>query len=328
MNQLTLQILNRLRASSSFLSGGELCREYGMTRTAVWKHISQLRENGYTIEAVSGKGYRLNGSPDLPVSQEIEPLLRTDRFGRNLVFHEEVDSTNVQAKILARQGAPEGSVFVADCQTGGRGRMGRVWVSPPGANLYFSVILRPSVPPVRLSQIPLLAAAAIHRAFGASVEGVASMIKWPNDILIGGRKVCGILCEMETEPDMTHFVIVGIGINVNLQDIPGEIEAVATSLFLESGYEHSRSDILSSILNHFEPLYEEWLEAEDLRDFLPYLERYAWLKNRDVKVEHYKNTLAGRVQGMSRTGELLLEEKDGTVIAVSSGEARLCKGSL
>ena len=325
MNQLTSQILNRLRSSEGFLSGGELCREFGMTRSAVWKHISQLRKNGYTIEAVSGRGYRLNGSPGIPVSEEVAPHLTTESFGRNLVFHEKVDSTNLQAKSLARQGAPEGSVVVADSQTGGRGRMGKGWVSPPGTNLYFSVILRPPVPPVRLSQIPLLAAAAIHRAVSSMVEGASATIKWPNDILIGGRKVCGILCEMETEPDMTHFVIAGIGINVNLRNVPEEIEKIATSLFLESGREHSRPVILSAILNCFEPLYKEWLEADDLRDFLPYLERHAWLKDREVTVDNYKGTLAGRVLGISRIGELLLETEDGLVHRITSGEAHIRK---
>lgn len=327
MNQLTAKILNRLRASDGFLSGGELCREFGMTRSAVWKHISRLREKGYTIEAVSGRGYRLESAPGIPVSEEVLPLLTTDRFGRNLMFHEEADSTNLRAKILARQGATEGSVIVADSQSGGRGRMGREWVSPPGANLYFSVILRPSVPPVRFPQIPLLAAAAIHQALDASVEGVSPMIKWPNDILIQGRKVCGILCEMESEPDMTHFVIAGIGINVNLRDIPEEIEEIATSLLLESGIEYSRPGILGAILNRFEPLYEEWLEAEDLHAVLDYLEQHAWLKDREVKVEHHGGNLAGRVRGIGRTGELLLESTDGKVHAVSSGEARLCKGT-
>ncbi|MCW8795572.1 MAG: biotin--[acetyl-CoA-carboxylase] ligase [Chlorobium sp.] len=326
MNQQTADILQRLRASESFLSGGELCRDFGMTRSAVWKHISRLREAGYSIEAVSGRGYRLHSSPDIPVSEEVSPRLTTTRFGRNFLFHEEVDSTNMQAKILARQGASEGSVLVADCQTGGRGRMGREWVSPPGSNLYFSLVLRPPVPPTRLSQIPLLAAAAIHRALVGSVDGVSSAIKWPNDILIDGRKVCGILCEMETEPDMTHFVIVGIGVNVNLREIPGEIEGIATSLFLESGTEYSRPDILSSILNSFETIYDTWLEGDDLEAVLPYLERYAWLKDREVKVEQYKSTLEGRVRGLSRTGELLLESQDGSMHAISSGEARLRKG--
>lgn len=325
MNQLTAKILNRLRTSDGFLSGGALCGEFGMTRSAVWKHISRLRKSGYIIEAVSGRGYRLNGSPGIPVSEEVEPLLTTNRFGRNLLFREETDSTNMQAKILARQGGPEGSVLVADCQTGGRGRMGRTWVSPPGTNLYFSVILRPRVPPLRLSQIPLLVVSAIHQALDSEVEGVSAMIKWPNDILVKGRKVCGILCEMETEPDMTHFVVVGIGINVNLQDIPKEIEEIATSLFLEAGRKYSRPDILSAILNRFELLYEEWLEADDLRGFLPYLERHAWLKDKMVEVEHYNGTFAGYVRGLSRTGELLLEAEDGKVHVISSGEAHIRK---
>ncbi len=325
MNTLTANILNRLRTSDGYLSGGELCREFGMTRSAVWKHISQLRNQGYTIEAVTGRGYRLDGGPCIPVPEEVSPLLTTKRFGRNLVFHEEVDSTNLQAKILARQGAAEGSVIAADTQTGGRGRMGREWVSPPGVNLYFSIILRPSVPPMRFPQIPLLAAAAIHQALDTAVGRLGLMIKWPNDILVKGRKFCGILCEMESEPDMTHFVIVGVGININLRDIPERIKETATSLFLESGREYCRPDILAAILNRFEPPYEKWLEAEDLSGLLPYLERHSWLKDRPVRVEHHNENLTGRVRGISRTGELMLEAEDGKMHALSSGEAHIRK---
>lgn len=325
MSTLTSDILDRLRGADGFLSGGELCSEMGITRSAVWKHISLLRKKGYSIEAVSGRGYRLSGSPGLPVPEEIQPFLSTARFGRTMEYHEMLESTNQRAKTLAREGAAEGCVVIADSQTGGRGRMGREWMSPPASNLYFSVILRPPVPPLRLSQIPLLTAAAIHRTVEAMVDNASAMVKWPNDILIDGRKVCGILCEMETEPDMAHFVIAGIGINVNLREIPADLEGIATSLRIESGNEWSRPEILAALLNCFEPMYDEWLEAEDLGDLLPYLDRYAWLKGREVSVERYKGSVSGKVTGLGRSGELLLMDDDGTEHAITSGEATIRK---
>ncbi len=325
MNQRTTTLLHRLQEAEGFLSGGALCRELGITRSAVWKHIAWLREKGYTIEAVPGKGYRLEKSPGIPMAEEVAPLLDTARFGRNFLFYEKLGSTNQQAKIMARQGAAEGSVVVADCQACGRGRMGREWLSPPGTNLYFSVILRPPVQPTRFAQIPLLAAAVVHQALLhiTSADGLRLSIKWPNDILIDNRKVCGILCEMESEPDMTHFVVAGIGINVNLRDIPEAIDGIATSLFLESGVLHSRPKILSTILNRFEPLYEEWLQAGDLGALYIYLEQHAWLKDREITVETYHGSLAGRVRGISRTGELLLETEDGHMHRIVSGEAHV-----
>ncbi len=325
MNRLTAQILDRLHASDGFLSGGELCREFGMTRSAVWKHVSQLREMGYTIKAVSGRGYRLAESPGIPVAAEVSPRLSTERFGRSLVFHGSTDSTNRQAKALARQGAGEGCVVVADLQTGGRGRMRREWVSPAGVNLYFSVVLRPSVSPVLLPQIPLLAAAAVHQALKAAADGLDASIKWPNDIMAGGRKLCGILCEMDSEPDLAHFVVTGIGVNVNLRDIPEDIQDIATSLALETGREFSRAALLASILNRFEPLYDEWLRTGDLEPLLPYLEEHSWLNGREITVEGYNGSLGGTVTGLGRTGELLLRDGDGKVHTVSSGEATIRK---
>lgn len=328
MNKLTSDILDRLRGADGFLSGGELCSELGITRSAVWKHISLLRKTGYSIEAVSGRGYRYNRSTGLPVPEEVMPLLSTARLGRTIEFHEMLESTNQRAKTLARDGALEGCVIIADSQKSGRGRMGRQWISPPGANLYFSIILRPPVPPLRLSQIPLLAAAAIHRTLDAMVDGVSAMVKWPNDILIGGRKVCGILCEMETEADLAHFVIAGIGINVNMHEIPGDIEGIATSMSIESGNELSRPEILADILNHFEPIYDEWLVKEDLGDFLPYLERYAWLKGKAVSVERYNGRVTGMVTGLGCSGELLLTDDDGKAHSITSGEATIRKEAL
>lgn len=323
MNDVTAKILNRLTTAGNFLSGEELCREFAVTRSAVWKHICLLRSEGYHVDAVTGRGYRLSGLTGRPVEAEVHPFLTGRRFGRDIVYHPVTASTNSLAKARAVEGAPEGSLVAADSQTGGRGRMGRSWVSPPGVNLYFSLILRPAVPSVRVPQLTLLVAAAIHQALSSLASGLVAMIKWPNDILANGRKLCGVLCEMQSEPDCTHFVVVGIGINVNQSEFPSDLQERATSLFLENGQLYSRPEILASVLNHFEPLYDAWLSEDDLGFILPYLEEHSLLQSREVTIDQLKRSMSGTVRGISRTGELKLERAEGETILVSSGEAHL-----
>jgi len=323
MSDSAARILEELVQNRGFCSGEELSGALGISRSAVWKHISQLRRDGYGIEAVKGKGYRLQVSPGYPDALETGRFLHTSTLGCRIEHHRSVMSTNAQARKLAREGAPEGLVVTADAQTGGRGRMQRVWHSPPGVNLYFSIVLRPPVPPRVVPQIPLLAAAALHTALASVAGGVDLRIKWPNDILAGGRKLCGVLCEMESEADMTHVVIVGIGVNVNLRDLPPEIEGLATSLLLEAGYEFSRPELLALILNDFEPLYRRWLEVRDLSPVLGYLEEHSWLRGKQVEVDQYGRRLKGVAAGISPTGELLLDMPDGSQTMVSSGETHL-----
>ncbi len=323
MNELSSRILCRLTAADDFLSGEDLSVELGVTRSAVWKHVDLLRKEGYQIEAVTGRGYRLTGLTGRPVEAEVAPFLTGGRFGRKLSYHEATLSTNILAKALAAEGAPEGSVVVADCQSGGRGRMGRTWVSPPGVNLYFSLILRPKLPSFRVPQLTLLVAAAIHRALSALVPEIEVKIKWPNDLLLNGRKVCGVLCEMQSEPDLAHFVVVGIGLNVNQQDVPPELQGRATSLFLESNRLFSRPELLATVLNHLEPLYDAWLGEEDLSFILPYLEEHSLLHQKEVAIDQLNRTVRGRVSGIGRSGELKLEQEDGQTCLISSGEAHL-----
>lgn len=323
MNPVTGRILQKLVSASGFVSGGDLCQELEMTRSAVWKHIVLLRDAGYDIEAVSGRGYRLAALTGAPVAEEVVPLLTTSSIGRNFVFLESSESTNLHARALAREGAPEGTVVVADTQTGGRGRMRRTWVSPPGVNLYCSIVLRPPVPSVRIPEIPLIAAVAIHGALGESSSDLKLFIKWPNDILSRGHKLCGILCEMESEPDFTHFVVVGFGVNVNLDPVPDELQGIASSIAIETGRPASRAGILAAVLNRFEQLYHEWLTRSDLGFLLPYLDEHAWLKEREVRIEQYDRILEGTVAGLTPQGQLLLKREDGTVTTVTSGEAHL-----
>ena len=323
MNPVAATILRRLVGDGGFVSGGDLCGELQISRSAVWKHIAALRKAGYAIEAVSGKGYRLESLTGAPVVEEVSPLLDTTSFGRNFIYLESADSTNLRARALARDGAAEGTVVVADSQTGGRGRMRRAWVSPPGVNLYCSIVLRPPLPSVRVPEIPLVAAAAIHEAVAAECPGLTAFVKWPNDIIVAGRKLCGILCEMESEPDCTHFVVAGFGVNVNLDPVPEELREIATSIAIETGQQKSRAQLLAAVLNRFERLYREWLEKEDLSFILPYLEAHAWLKGRELKIEQFNKVLTGTEAGLSPQGHLLLRTADGAILPVTSGKAHL-----
>ncbi|NTU58588.1 MAG: biotin--[acetyl-CoA-carboxylase] ligase [Chlorobiaceae bacterium] len=323
MNPVAGTILKRLVDEGGFVSGGDLCRELQMSRSAVWKHIAALRSAGYAIEAVSGRGYRLDGLTGSPVPEEVVPLLTTTAFGRSFIYLDTVDSTNLKARALAREGAAEGTVVVADAQTGGRGRMRRAWVSPAGVNLYCSIVLRPPVPSFRVPEIPLVAAAAIHGALENECTGLKSFIKWPNDIVTGGRKLCGILCEMESEPDFTHFVVVGFGLNVNLELVPEELQGIASSIAMETGRSESRARLLAAVLNRFEQLYREWALQDDLGFLLPCLEGSAWLKGKELRIEQFDKILTGVEAGLTPQGQLLLRAEDGTVMAVSSGEAHL-----
>lgn len=323
MNALTSGILSRLHASQGYISGEALCREFGITRSAVWKHIGQLRDAGCRIDAVTGSGYRLEALSGTPAAGEVSLFLETRHAGRVFHYHKQTDSTNHLARKLAADGAPEGTVVVADTQSAGRGRFGRIWVSPAGENLYFSLILRPRVPSFRIPQLTLLAAAAIHRAIRDACPSLRSGIKWPNDILAGGRKLCGVLCEMQSDNDSAHFVVAGIGINVNQKDFSGELQEKATSLFLETGAPVCRPELLAGVLNRFEELYQQWLQEDDLGFIRAEIEKHSLLLGRAVVIDRQPHRQEGIVTGITSGGELLLLSAEGNEVKIASGEASL-----
>jgi BirA family biotin operon repressor/biotin-[acetyl-CoA-carboxylase] ligase len=256
--------------------------------------------------------------------QEVSASLDTESFGRNLEYLETVDSTNRVAAERAVAGAPEGTAVVAEMQLSGRGRRGRPWISPPGANLYFSIVLRPRVAPVRIGQIPLVGAVALHRALSSFAPAASIFIKWPNDILAaGGGKLAGILCEAGVEADLVRHAVVGIGINVNGRTFPPELAGIATSLAKESGTEHSRPLLLAAVLNAFERDYRRWLDGSDLSGFLAYLQEHSALRGRMVAVEGPGGRCVGRVEGISPDGELLLRDESGRAMKVCSGDVRV-----
>jgi len=317
MNATSQGILGMLREGRVWVSGEDIGARFGISRSAVSKHIGLLRDNGYEIESSPRRGYLFQRAPDTPNAAEVAPRLTTRFVGRTLMYFPDVDSTNSVAAEQARAGVSEGTTITADHQSAGRGRLRREWFSPPGDNLYVSIVLRPTVPPWRVGQLPLVAGVALLKALDAHWPDLGALVKWPNDILVEGRKLCGILCESEAETDVVHHVIVGIGLNLNTRVFPAELRDVATSLRIETGDEVSRPALLAEVLNAFEPAYERWHRADDLAPFLPVLTNRGAMTNRQVVVKNVRGDVCGRVTGISADGGLLLETGDGPVTVVS-----------
>lgn len=313
------EIIRLLKECDGYLSGQELCDRLHVSRTAVWKVIKQLQEEGYQIEAVRNKGYHLVESADVLTEAELRSCMEGYRMGGCVRFHEKTDSTNIQAKHLAEAGAGEGTLVVAECQMAGKGRRGRSWVSPPGSGIWMSFILRPDLEPSCASMITLVAAMAVSGGIEEAC-GLKSQIKWPNDVIIDGKKICGILTEMSTELEMIQYVVVGIGINVNTAQFPEEISKTATSLYIESGKSWKRSNIIACIMKRMEEYYDKFLQTSDLSALKKEYESKLANLGREVTVLDPKGEYRGLCKGIDQNGELLVEREDGTVSQVISGE--------
>lgn len=313
------EILAWLRESDKFVSGQELCNRFGVSRTAVWKVINQLKKEGYHIEAVQNKGYHMVSSPDVLSKYELESRLATNWLGKEIVYKEITKSTNSDVRRMAEDGADNGLLVVADSQTQGKGRRGRTWESPKGENLYFSMLLKPDFAPDKASMLTLVAAYSVARVIREKT-GLDAKIKWPNDIVVGKKKVCGILTEMNMERDYIHHIVVGIGINVNAQKIPLEIQEMATSLKLEKGELVSRANLLSDILLQFEKDYLSFLAAEDLQPFVDEYNQMLVNKGSLVKVLDPKGEFSGIAGGIDKEGMLIVFKEDGQIEKVYAGE--------
>ena len=318
------KILTFLRDRKDYVSGQELCDFFGVSRTAVWKAIHKLQEEGYQIEAVTNRGYLLieKEQPEFFGATEIESRLHTKWLGTPLHFYPETDSTNVRAKLAAEEGEKSGALFVADKQTAGRGRRGRSWESPAGGNLYFTLLLRPEILPDRASMLTLVAAMALTKSlkeFLPEEEKQKVGIKWPNDVVLGGRKVCGILTEMSTEPEHIHYVVIGIGVNTGKQEWPEELADKATSLEESLGYKVNRSLLLSRFLGEFEKAYETFLGTEDMSLLKEEYDEMLVNRERTVRVLDPKGEYEGLAKGINSRGELLVETQ-GEVREVYAGE--------
>ncbi len=305
------KIIELLRqANGGFVSGEEIAQRLGVSRTAVWKRIQALRECGYDIDSHSRSGYAIREAPDLLLPQEIQPLLKTKLIGRNLVHFDLTPSSNEEAKKLAAQGAADGTVVVAEEQGAGKGRLARGWFSPRQKGIWFSLILRPVFLPQEAPKCTLLAAVAIVRAVRAI--GVEAGIKWPNDVLYNGRKFVGILTEMNAEMERIHYIVIGTGINVNLEpsDFPPEVRDIATSLSMIKGEKVSRAKLFASILTAMEDLYLNALE-NGFGEVFDEWRRYSVTLGQEVNVIGVNETFAGTAVDIDEDGALLLDTADG-----------------
>jgi BirA family biotin operon repressor/biotin-[acetyl-CoA-carboxylase] ligase len=311
-------------AGNSFVSGAVISRELNVSRTAVWKYINALRDAGYRIEAVPSRGYQLISTPDILSENEIRERLHTTVIGRHLVCLSETSSTNADAFRLAESGAEEGTVVVADAQSGGKGRMGRIWSSPSGVNLYCSVVLRPDVKPYEAPQLTFLSAVAVARAIELTTA-LRPEIKWPNDVLIDGAKIAGLLNEMSAETDCINFVILGIGVNLNMTaaQFPNDLRTPASSLLLEQGRPVCRALFAATMLNELDRLYGDFT----VHGFGPVREEWQQrcnAKGREVCVsDGGAETLRGMFSGIDSDGAMLVVLADGRVERILSGDVRV-----
>ena len=313
------EILKMLRQSGDYLSGQQLCQRLGVSRTAIWKAIRQLEEEGYLIEAVRNKGYRLVEEPDVITASQLGSQLSGSWIGSRLEYFDETDSTNRQARRLAEAGAPHGTLVVADCQREGKGRRGRVWDSPAGTGIWMSIILRPQFAPAQASMVTLLGGMAAVRGI-ERVTGLSPMIKWPNDAVLNGKKVCGILTEMSTEEENIRYLVTGIGINVNTEQFAPELEDKATSLKCQLGKNVKRSSLLVAVTEAFEDYYSRFQETCDMSLLKEEYNKMLVNKGRQVSILDPRGSYEGTALGIDATGSLLVEREDGKVEAVISGE--------
>ncbi len=310
------------KKTGAFVSGEEISQALGVSRTAVWKQIGLLRELGYAIEAVPSRGYRLLSTPDTLIPAEIQSGLETGIIGAEILYFDELDSTNVRARELGDAGAVDGTVVIADRQTAGKGRMGRQWVSPPGVNLYASVLLRPPILPWQAPQLTFLSAVAVARAI-EETSGRFPRVKWPNDVLLEGKKVAGLLNEMNAETEGIRYVVLGIGVNLNMGDdqFPADLRYPATSLRIETGAPVSRLAFVRALLRHLDALYQTCL-AEGFSPVIAAWEGFCDLVGQTVEVDFQERVAQGVVEGLDSDGALLLRLADGTLERVLAGDVR------
>lgn len=313
------ELLKILRASEGYVSGQQLCEHFGVSRTAIWKVIRQLKEDGYEIEAVKNKGYRIEKIPDVMTVAELGSRLRTEWMGRNCICLETVDSTNTHAKRLAEEGAPAGTLIVAEEQTGGKGRRSRGWSAAKGTNIMMTLLLRPQIRPEHASRLTLLMAMAVAEVI-RKVTGLPAGIKWPNDVVVHGKKVCGILTEMSTEIDYINHVVIGAGLNVNQEDFPEEIKDMAGSLCVELGEKICRAELTAEILGELERLYEVFLRTEDLSALRQRYNELCVNRGHEIRVLEPGNEYTGTTDGINEAGELVVRKADGSVARVYAGE--------
>jgi BirA family biotin operon repressor/biotin-[acetyl-CoA-carboxylase] ligase len=314
-------ILISLKSScTDYISGEDLSRKFGVTRAAIWKHMHALMEQGYKIESHPHRGYKLISSPDKVLPAEIRDGLETKYIGRELYCFDEAGSTNELAMKLAESTASEGTVVIAERQTAGKGRLGRKWISPAGAGLWFSVILKPKISPQHSAKLTFISGLAVLDAIKA-LTGLKAGLKWPNDVMINGRKVCGILTEIKSGPDVIKYQVLGIGVNVNIaeKDFPDLLKCSATSLAQESKKEVVRLKLLKEILKNIETGYDLF-KKEGFSPFLSRWKEHSVTLNKKVKVAGILESFEGFAVDVDEDCALILRLATGEKKRVLSGD--------
>lgn len=307
-----------LRETEGYVSGQELCNKFGVSRTAIWKVINQLKQDGYEIEAAQNKGYHLLSAPDRVDEAELESLRTTEWAGCEIHYYESIDSSNTKARELAEDGHPSGTLVVAEQQSVGKGRRGRSWESAPGIGIYMTLMLKPEINPNNASMLTLVAAMAVTNAI-RRITGAQALIKWPNDIVINGKKICGILTEMSAQFDYINNIVIGIGINVHNESFPEELKETASSLWIECGRHFHRATIIEAFLEEFERTYAIYLETEDMEGLQAEYSNLLVNMGRQVRVLDPKEPFEGKAMGITKRGELIVDTWESRKL-VSSGE--------
>lgn len=313
------EILRLLKTNDTYISGQQLCGYFKVSRTSVWKVMKQLKKEGYEIEAVRNRGYRLVSSPDVISEAEIKSLLRTEWAGKKVVYYDETDSTNNRAKDSGEKNGAHGTLFIADKQSAGKGRRGRVWESPSGKSIYMTILLRPEITPDKAPMLTLVMGLSAAEGI-RKVSGIEAEIKWPNDIVMNKKKVCGILTEMATEMEYVNYVVIGVGINVNQKYFPEEIKETATSLYEETGNVYRRSGLIAAVLERFEKNYETFLEAGDLSGIRKAYDSILVNRGQEVKILEPGNEYTAVAEGINKNGELIVMLPDGRRKNIFAGE--------
>lgn len=310
-----------LREADGYVSGQQLCEKFQVSRTAVWKVINQLKDEGYQIEAVRNKGYHIVESPDVLTKEELTVQIgnQTKWAGQQIFCFETIDSTNIRARQLGENHAPHGTLVVSEQQTAGRGRRGRSWESPVGSSIYMSILLKPDFLPTQAPMLTIVMAYSVAVALRRKT-GLDFQIKWPNDIVLNGKKVVGILTEMSTEIDYINHVVIGVGINVNTETFPKELCATATSIRKESGTTWKRAKLIGEILREFEVQYDRFIVEKDLSYLQEAYNAILVNCNREVCILAEKDGYHAIALGIDPKGELLVRKEDGSEEAVYAGE--------
>jgi BirA family transcriptional regulator, biotin operon repressor / biotin---[acetyl-CoA-carboxylase] ligase len=301
------------------ISGAKMASEIGVTRSTVWRWVEKLRSLGVKVKGHPRSGYQVERLPDVLVPQLLRSGLHGTMFGKRIHHFFKTDSTNTVAIRLGQEDEPHGALVIAEEQTAGRGRAGRSWLSEKTSGIYASVLLRPAISPMQAPLLTLLAGLAVRDAVAEHI-GLTADIRWPNDLLLGGKKFCGILTEMHAEPDRVHYVVIGIGLNVNHTRLPAEIEKLGTSLQLESGRAQSRLELLIRLLRHLDRYYNQFVRE----GAAPLLVRFAlvssYAQGKRVRVTTATETFTGTTAGLDSGGLLRVARDDGRVEPVIAGD--------